>query len=79
MNPVFIVSRSKKVSSCLPYLEQIVLRRSARQWKLMQRFYKEANIQFPSGAAIEYTFLKLAKDFFTESNLALPDGKEEEE
>jgi hypothetical protein len=79
MNPVFIVSRSKKVSSCLPYLEQIVLRRSARQWKLMQRFYKEANIQWFNGGAIEYTFLKLAKDFFPESKLALPGWKEEEE
>lgn len=43
------------------------------------RFHKEANIQFPSGAAIEYTFLKLAKDFFPESKLALPGWKEEEE
>jgi hypothetical protein len=45
----------------------------------MQRFYKEANIQWFNGGAIEYTFLKLAKDFFPESKLALPGWKEEEE
>jgi len=33
------------------------------------RFHKEPNILFPAGAAIEYAFLKLSKDFFPQEKL----------
>jgi len=36
------------------------------------RFHKEANIQWEKGGAIEYAFLKLAKDFFPKEKLEIP-------